>query len=289
MGKPERGEPDTIPALFAKLKNKKAKWLISVYHFIPNPSKRPGGLALNNLLSFFSQRISLFFIARFGDVIHTETSFVKDELVKQYGIPSEKIFACQSGIDTKAIDSVQWSEGKLYDACFLARLHKSKGIYDLIEAWKYVCQTNKSAKLAIAGSGGSAELIEELKGKIRDSNLENNVFFLGFLPEENKFKLLKACKLYILPSYEEGIPITFNEAMYCGLPIITYYLPTYAEINDFIVSVAVGDVKELAFQISKMLKDTKSMQGISVRAKKQATEHTWDRVANLVFSKIKAQ
>jgi glycosyltransferase involved in cell wall biosynthesis len=278
---------DSIPALFKKLRNKETKWLASTYHFIPHPSKRPGGMAPNNLLSFLSQRISLFFMARWCDMIHTETNFVRDELVKRYRISPEKIFVCQSGIDTKVIDDVLLSKGKIYDACFLARLHKSKGIYDLIAAWKYVCRYNKDAKLAIAGSG-PVEVIGELKNRIKDLHLENNVFYLGFLSEEGKYKLLKASKLYVLPSYEEGIPITFGEAMYCGLPIVTYYLPTYLDYKDNIVSVELGDIHSLATEILRILGDDALIHVLGERGRNLAKEHTWDKTANYALSKIES-
>jgi len=192
---------DTFPAFIKKLWNKEIKWFASVYHVIPHPSKRLGGFNLSNLLSFIAQRMSLLLVARWSDMIQTETNFVRDELVRRYRISPEKIIVCQSGINPKVIDNFSWSKGKIYDACFLARLHKSKGISDLIEAWKYVCKYNKDAKIAIAG-GGPIEKINEVKNKIKNLDLENNVFYLGFLSEEKKYKLLRTSKLYVLPSYE---------------------------------------------------------------------------------------
>jgi glycosyltransferase involved in cell wall biosynthesis len=287
--------PDVLPAFIWKLSRnglkhvqaKKISWFASVYHIIPPPSKRPGGLSLSNLFSFISQRMSLYLIAKWSDSIQSETDFVKAELVKRYKIPPKRIVVCQSGIDPKSIDDFLWNNDKTYDACFLARLHRSKGIFDLIKAWKYVCEYKENAKLAIAG-GGSIEIVSKVKNRIRDLHLENNVFYLGFLSDEDKYKLLKASKLYVLPSYEEGIPITFYEAMYCGLPVITYYLPTYAEIRDYLQSVPLGDVKGLAGKIFRVLSDEELMRELGERGRKEASEHTWDKVADCISSKIKA-
>jgi len=276
---------DTVPAIFLKSVDKKVKWIVSVYHIVPYPSKRPGNFSFSNVFSFIAQQVSLLLIARWSDMIQTEANFVRDELVRRYRISPKKIIVCQSGINPKVVDYLSRSKGKIYDACFLARLHKSKGIYDLIEAWKHVCKCDNNAKLAIAG-GGPLEIVNEIKNKIKALNLERNVFYLGFLSEEDKYKLLRASKLFVLPSYEEGIPITFYEAMYCDLPIITYYLPSYVDIRDYLVKVPLGDVKELAEVLVMVLQDEDLRHKLGGKGKKLAEERTWDEVAECILSQI---
>jgi glycosyltransferase involved in cell wall biosynthesis len=277
--------PDVLPAFIKKLKNRRVRWFAAVYHIIPHPLKRPGGLCISNLLSFIQQRFSLFLIAKLADVVQTENFFVKNELLKSYKVPSDRVIVCPSGINTKFVDNIVSNEGKVYDACFLARLHRTKGIYDLLKAWKHVCEIKKEAQLAIVGAG-SIETINELKHKIEELGLENNVHLLGFLPEEEKYKILKSSKLYVLPSYEEGIPITFYEAMYCGLPVITYYLPTYEEIKDYIVSVPLGNVKELAKTIIRVLEDENLAKKLGDKGREFAKEQTWDKVADRIISQM---
>jgi glycosyltransferase involved in cell wall biosynthesis len=278
---------DTFPPFIKKRWNKRVKWFSSVYHFVPHPSERAGGFSISNLLSFIAQRMSLPLVTRWSDMIQTETNFMRDELIRRYRVSPEKIIVCQSGINPKVIDNFSWSKGKIYDACFLARLHKSKGIYDLIKAWQYVCEHKKDAKLAIAGNGPT-EIINEIKNIIKTLDLERNVFFLGFLSEKKKYELLKASKMYVLPSGEEGIPLTFYEAMYCGLPVITYYLPTYEEIRDYIESVPLGDVEGLANRILRVLDDEELMRRLGEHGRKEAIKHTWDKVADCILSRIEA-
>jgi glycosyltransferase involved in cell wall biosynthesis len=275
---------DVIPAILFKKRYKDVKWVASIYHFIPHPSKRPGGLKLSNVLSYIGQQISLRIIMKEADRINTETDFLKNELVKKYRMFSDKIVVVQSGINQNIIDKAS-CYGKFYDACLLAALRRSKGIFDLVKAWKVVCEYKENAKLAIAG-GGSAETIKELKNEIKKLNLENNIDLIGFLSEVEKYKLFKSSKLYVLPSYEEGIPITFYEAMYCGLPVVTYYLPTYEEIKDYIVSVPLGDVKKLAEEIIRVLEDENLARKLGDMGRKFAKEHTWDKVAECIISQI---
>lgn len=274
--------PDVLPAFVLKLRNGNAKWVVSVYHLIPHPLKRSGDF-ISNTLSYVTQHLSLRLVKN-ADLIQTETTLLKQRLIHEYRIPSRKILAVQSGIAPEIIDSVNWDE-KVYDACFLARLHRSKGIFDLIEAWRLVCNRYENAKLAVGGSG-SAEIIERLEHKIDDLKLSEKVTILGFLSTEEKYKLLKASKLYVLPSYEEGIPITFYEAMYCGLPVVTYYLPTYTEIKDYIVKVTLGNVEKLSEEVIRFLEDEDLVRMLGERGRSFAKEHTWDKVAEYIISQI---
>ena len=276
--------PDVFPAFLLKRKNPRMIWIASIYHLIPDPFKRSGRLKLSNVLSYVGQWVSLLMIRRQADLIQTETRFLKSKLVKKYKMSSERIIVIPSGIDTKVIEASS-SKEKIYDACFLARLHPSKGIFDLIKAWEYVCERKKDVKLAIAG-GGPIKILGKLKSMVKSLGLERNVAILGFLSEEEKYKLLRSSKLYLLPSYEEGIPITFHEAMYCGLPVVTYYLPTYEEIKDYIVSVPLGDVKKLAEEIIRLLEDEDLALRLGDKGRKLAKEHTWDKVADYILSKM---
>jgi len=278
--------PDTLPAFVWKLKNRKLKWLAPVYHLVPKASSRAGGSLLKNVLSYVSQQISLRLISRLADLINTETTFVKNELSTRYGIPPERIVAVPSGIDPRIIDNVKWNGRKIYDACFIARIHPTKGILDLVRAWKEVSKQKGDAKLAIGGTGPT-EFAKMLLAEIERFRLGNNVDILGFLSEEEKYKLLKASRIYILPSYEEGVPITFYEAMYCGLPVITYYLPTYTEIKDYIVKVSLGNLKRLADEIIRVLDDEDLARKLGDMGRGFAVEHTWDKVADCISSKTK--
>lgn len=276
--------PDVFPAFFLKIRKPMVRWIVPVYHLIPHSSKRPGGYKLSSILSYLGQRLSLRLIRK-ADMIITETNFLRNKLIEEYQVSPDKITAVQSGFNPEVIDNVTSNRDKIYDVCFLARLHLSKGIFDLIKAWSYVCKHKKGIKLAIAGSG-STQMIEELEREIEKLGLKHTIDLLGFLSEEDKYELLKASKLYVLPSYEEGIPITFYEAMYCGLPVITYYLSTYAEIRDYIVSVPLGDKMKLAEEIIKILEDEDLAAGLGDKGRKLAKEHTWDKVADCIIPQI---
>ena len=276
---------DIIPATWLKLKYPTLKLMASVFHIIPHPSKRPGGFTLSNVMSYISQQVGLKLISKWADVINTENTFVKNNLCGDYGIPPERIIVVSGGINSKFINYVPWNGKKKYDSCFLSRIHTSKGVFDLINAWKYVRKCKENAKLAIAG-GGAKIVMEKLKNEVQKLNLKSNVDILGSLTEEEKYGLLKSSKVFVLPSYEEGIPIVFWEAMYFGLPVITYYLPSYVDIKDYIVKVPLGNVRKLSEEIIRVLEDEDLARRLGDKGRSLAKEHTWDKVANYIISQI---
>ena len=57
--------------------------------------------------------------------------------------------------------------------------------------------------------------------EIEEGGLQNIVTFEGWVAGENKIDLLNWAKLFILPSFNEGLPIAILEAMSYKMPIIS--------------------------------------------------------------------
>ena len=101
---------------------------------------------------------------------------------------------------------------------FLGELGKRKGVYDLLEAISEIRSTlaNK-AKFHIGGNGE----VKEIERRIQQLDLEGLVTFEGWVSGEKKIQLLSLADVYILPSYNEGLPVSILEAMSYRLPIIS--------------------------------------------------------------------
>jgi len=59
-----------------------------------------------------------------------------------------------------------------------------------------------------------------VKHELRISGLKDKVMFTGWVPHEELPKYLNDIKLYVLPSYSEGLPKATLEAMACGTPVL---------------------------------------------------------------------
>jgi len=101
---------------------------------------------------------------------------------------------------------------------FLGLISKNKGIFDLID----VLATNKESFqnrlcLSIGGNGET----DKLRKEINDKKLGEMVEYLGWVTQDKKNNCLQQTDVYILPSYNEGLPISILEAMSYGKPIIS--------------------------------------------------------------------
>jgi len=97
----------------------------------------------------------------------------------------------------------------------VGRFVKVKGYDDLIEAFSLLKDRNPRPVLVMIGSG---RLLNRIKKKISDLNLDESVNCLG---ERNDVSQLLACgDIYVNSSHREGLPLTILEAMMAGLPIV---------------------------------------------------------------------
>ena len=273
--------PDIVPAVIAKLLNKNSKMVCNIFHLVPHYSSRTGSKVVN-FISYYAQNLSFKFIRRFVDLIFVDNSILKQDLITQKdfsGSLSEKIKVSYMGINKKYIDKIKPTSGKKYDGFFLSRLHVSKGIFDLIEIWNLVVKKNENAKLAICGTA-TEEMLGEVNKKIRGFGLEDNIFYLGFLPTDEVFRNLKSSRIFVFPSHEEGFGIAVCEAMACGLPVVAYNLPVFREVfPEGLVSIKMGDYHSFSEAILKLLVDKKRYNKLRSKVAKIVLRYDWENVA----------
>jgi len=135
---------------------------------------------------------------------------------------------------------------------FLGAIGKRKGIFDLIEAMKKIKSERVNTKLLLYGP----DVTDGIEKIIKDSQLEDYIEYRGWLHNEEKAKLFTSeIALNILPSYNEGLPMTILETMSYGIPNITTNIAAIPEVvnsnNGYINSP--GDYEKIAQNIIDFL------------------------------------
>ena len=129
---------------------------------------------------------------------------------------------------------------------FLGVLIQRKGVADLLQAVKILIEEKKLEGIRVQFHiGGTGPEEETLKQYVRENHLENHVDFLGWVGGVKKKKTLETNQVFILPSYNEGLPIAILEAISYGMPVIATNVGSIAEAvlegeNGFLVNP--GDV-----------------------------------------------
>lgn len=101
------------------------------------------------------------------------------------------------------------------------RLVTQKGQWHLIRALSRIRQTVPDVRLAILGAGDHLDYLQRLAS---ESGQADRIRFLGY--QENPFRFIGRSTLFVLPSLWEGFPACLQEAMACGVPIVSADCPS---------------------------------------------------------------
>jgi len=186
-------------------------------------------LRLASLHYWMSQERSL---RRFANC-HTKRLFHLHPLMttrlRKLGMRDEELIPTSYGLDVAATDAVA-AQPRIYDAVWIGRVHRQKGIEDLLATLVQLARTLKNFRAVFIGN-----VRDELLPQVKKLGLENNVEFSGFVSEMEKIRLFKASRLFLMPSRHEGSPRVIGESIIAGTPVVAYDIPNYRPLfGDFV-------------------------------------------------------
>lgn len=100
---------------------------------------------------------------------------------------------------------------------YIGRVHEGKGVMDFVKAMPLILERHKDMEFLIGGDGPA---YDEIKEELRNSNLSRIVKLIGWIPHDRIPSYLNELKLFVLPSYSEGLPTGVLEAMACGAVVL---------------------------------------------------------------------
>jgi glycosyltransferase involved in cell wall biosynthesis len=98
---------------------------------------------------------------------------------------------------------------------FVGRLIDGKGVMDLVTAMSQL--NNPNAQLLIVGDGPQRQRLEQY---VAELGLTGQIHFFGSLPTKQAMGIIKTCRIFVNPSYTEGLPTSVIEAALCKTAII---------------------------------------------------------------------
>ncbi len=277
--------PDILPALMAKLINPKIKWIAGFYLFAPNPLSKISPYNINNqffkgLIYYMFQQLAYYLIKTFADTILVTS--LPD--TKRF---SQKTIVVKGGVDFDEIKNIKAIPlyKRKYDAVFMGRLHSQKGVLELIDIWKLVTIKTPNAKLAIIGNG---QLEKQIKSKINELNLNNNIDMLGFLTGFEKYNIFTNSKIVVHPATYDSGGMSAAEAMAFGLPLVCY------DLDSLKTYYPTGAMKTKCFskkQFSKNIFKLLTSQHLYLKLSLQAfqlikTEWNWQKRSQQIFKSL---
>ncbi len=276
--------PDVLPAFIYKKFHHKTIWHQCIFHIYPSYKSRSGN-KIKNFIAQHLQRFSFLFI-KSADIIININQQVREELIG-IGFDSEKIIINTPGIDVNYLSNIESDKNThSFDATFLGRIHSTKGIYDLVKIWKIVVDRFPQARLVIIGEG-NIQTVSELNRLIINSKLENNIFILGYMENNDAFKIIKKSNMFLFPSHEEGFGIAIAEAMACRVPVISWHLKVYDEVyQDNIFKIPIGDINLFARKVIDLFSDRGATEQMTNKGFDFIKKYDWDIVVKNYFEVV---
>lgn len=149
---------------------------------------------------------------------------------------------------------------------YVGRLSHEKGVMRLLRIWEYISEELPQYTLSIYGEGYAKGEMEEY---IRRQKLKN-IHFKGFC--SNLDDIYSTADLLCMTSETEGFGMVLIEAMYYGVPCVSFDCPVSPKeiIADAGISIPCFDEREYAKQVVALLKNPTAMEDLKEKCKKRA-------------------
>lgn len=221
--------------------------------------RRSGNRMLEFLKTRFMRDCSAF-------VVPGKSSF---EYVKKYRTAGQQIFTAPNAVDIELF--AQRAAAVRQDAAlhrealrlpsrfflFVGRLVPEKGVFDLLDAYgKLSAEMRAEVGLVFVGEGTARSEL----GRRANDIMPGSIQFAGFAQREQLASYYALADVFVFPSHTDPWGLVVNEAMACGLPVISSEAAgctaDLVEDNWNGRVVRGGDVKQLASAMEDLASDS---------------------------------
>jgi glycosyltransferase involved in cell wall biosynthesis len=218
-------------------------------------------------------------------------NYWRDLLVDTLGLPATRIVIIHNGVPLPALTDRSTHRAPWRILC-LGLLGPRKGTPDLLQALAAPALADLDWRATIAGNGDVA-LYQSEANRL---GLADRVELPGWVGPDAVARLLGEADIFILPSYNEGLPVAVLEAMAAGLAVITTpvgAIPDLVTPEETGLLVEPGAVAKMSAMIARLLTDTEFRRRLGERARQRVevdftVQATADRLAALYLDISKA-
>jgi glycosyltransferase involved in cell wall biosynthesis len=202
------------------------------------------------------------------------------DYLKNYGVPEEMIHTAPNAVDTQFFaqraeairrDAAMHREALRLPARFFlyaGRLVPEKGVFDLLRAYGALAtEVRKDVGLVFVGDGiGRSALLQRAA-----ATNPGSIQLVGFAQREQLAAYYALADVFVFPSHTDPWGLVVNEAMACGLPIISSGVAGC--VADLVESgwngriFSAGDLGQLACAMDELARDAELRSLMGQRSK----------------------
>ncbi len=205
---------------------------------------------------------------------------VKRDLIELADFSSDKIVATGWALDESTIpaDDLSIRDTTSPYILFIGRIEEKKNVRRLLEAFQLFRGTHPEWRLVLAGKSGHG--FEEIEPHLK----EPGVTHLGYITNEEKWRLLRGASIMTIPSKEEGFSFPMLEAFYAGVPVVASDIPPLLEIaQGACVAVSPHEASSIAAGVSRLVGDEALRAQLITAGRARLQTYNWKAIADKVW------
>ena len=221
------------------------------------------------------------FLYKNVDVYITITKALNKDAVKYLPLKKEQIRTLYYGVPSTKLDKNTceklFSDSKMRSEMFkiaiFGRIEKAKGQHVVIESIKNIKKMGKNIQLAMIGHIMDPEYFQELETEIKNNNLQENIYYLGF--HDNPTSVMPCFDAVVLATKCETFGLVLPEAMRAGTAVIGTNcggVPEIIEHEKTGLLFEPESVQDLTKQLLKIVNDNDFCMELASAGKKDADE-----------------
>jgi glycosyltransferase involved in cell wall biosynthesis len=222
--------------------------------------------------------------ARRADQVIVVSRFTADQVVTRLGVADERISICSPGRPDWQPRQAEPADGYVL---FFGTLEPRKNVGALLDAYEALIATAQHVPpLVLAGraTGESQPWLD----RIARAPLAGRVRHVGYVRDEDRYRLYAEALALVQPSYEEGFGLPVLEAMTVGVPVIAANTGALPEVGgDAVMLMPPGDSVALAAALTTLIGNDAMRHACVARGLRQAERYSWTRTAETTLEAYK--
>ena len=198
-----------------------------------------------------------------ADKILSVSNTVKNEIVKYYDIPTNKIYVLYNTLsldkhiilnESSVLKKFNLEKSRKKYIISVSSLNKNKNIRCLVDAYEKLQKEFSDIKLVLVG--GKLSVLSSYKNLINNEH----VIFTGHVSDEELKVLYKNALMFVFPSIYEGFGIPILDAQLFEIPVICSDISIFREIGKDSVEYSTPTSDEFYISMKKLLNSKSKCQ-----------------------------
>jgi glycosyltransferase involved in cell wall biosynthesis len=218
-----------------------------------------------------------------ADHIIAVSQHTKNSIMREYGIPSDRIEVVHNSIDQtdmaeldgdNAYKYLSLMKSLGYRVCVnIGRLSIQKGLVNLLRAFAKAAEKAPKSYLLIVGSGDQYYELVSLSAEL---GIGDKVLFADFQRGKNWRDAFAIGDLFVMPSVSEPFGLTALEAIGFGTPVLISKQSGVSEVLRNVLKVDFWDVNEMANQIAAVMQNDPLRDELHQQSYQEWQRLSWD-------------